>query len=136
MENLTLQSTVTTKVSHLVEQITTTCDALISALEVNAQSVGSYGGGVLQQFDSEFVDRVVQSLLKIKYHTFRLAQEINKGLITDEQALRAIVGGLLQTTDALDTLLLEDGFMRNQFSFFIDELKEGIRQILEELEIK
>jgi hypothetical protein len=45
------------------------------------------------------------------------------------------VGGLLHTVDQLDTLMLEDGFMRNQFSFFIEELKGGISQILEEVEI-
>ncbi|MDR2416441.1 MAG: hypothetical protein LBD75_07810 [Candidatus Peribacteria bacterium] len=135
MENLNLQSTVSSKVSHLVEQISSTCNALLSALEVNAHSVGTYGGGILQQFDSEFVDRVVKNLLKIKYHTARLAKELNKGLIRSPEELTVLISGLLQTIDQLDILMLEDGFMRNQFSFFIDELKGGIRQILEEINI-
>jgi hypothetical protein len=32
------------KLSNLMDKINETCDALISALEVNAQSVGEYGG--------------------------------------------------------------------------------------------
>jgi hypothetical protein len=32
------------KLSNLMDQINETCNALISALEVNAQSVGEYGG--------------------------------------------------------------------------------------------
>ena len=76
MENLTAQNTVSTKVNQLVERITSTCDALLSALEVNAQAIGQYGGGVVQHFDSEFVDRVVKALLKIKYHVRRLDKEL------------------------------------------------------------
>ncbi|MDR0860010.1 MAG: hypothetical protein LBO09_03340 [Candidatus Peribacteria bacterium] len=76
MDNLNTSNTVSTKVSQLVENIANTCDALISALEVNAQSVGSYGGGIVEHFDSEFVDRVVKALLKIKYHVTRLDKEL------------------------------------------------------------
>jgi hypothetical protein len=50
--------------------------------------------------------------------------------------LEAIVGGLLQTADQLNTLLLEDGFMRNNFAFLVDEVKDMIEKILEEVEIK
>jgi hypothetical protein len=32
------------KLSQLMDKINETCNALISALEVNAQSVGEYGG--------------------------------------------------------------------------------------------
>jgi hypothetical protein len=32
------------KLSNLMDKINETCNALISALEVNAESVGSYGG--------------------------------------------------------------------------------------------
>jgi hypothetical protein len=76
MENLNTHSTVSNKVSQLVEQLTQTCDALISALEVNAQAVGNYGGGIMQHFDSEFVDRVVKALLKLKLHLLRLEKEL------------------------------------------------------------
>ena len=32
------------KLSNLMDKINETCDALISALEINAESVGQYGG--------------------------------------------------------------------------------------------
>jgi hypothetical protein len=135
MNNVNTPNTVSTQVNQLVENITQTCNALISALEVNAQSVGSYGGGIVQQFDSEFVDRIVKNLLKIKYHTAKIAKECDKGLITNPEELTAVVSGLLETVDQLDRILLEDGFMRNQFDFFINELKDGITLILEEIRI-
>jgi hypothetical protein len=76
MENFNTQNAVSTKISHLVEHISDTADALISALEINAQSIGSYGGGVVQHFDSAFVDRVIKTLLKLKYHLQRLDKEL------------------------------------------------------------
>lgn len=135
MDTFNTQNTVSTKVTQLVESIANTCDALISALEVNAQSVGSYGGGVLQHFDSEFVDRVVKALLKIKYHTIKLDKELKNGLISSQEELELIVSGLLQTVDGLDTILLEDGFMRNQFSFLVEEVKTTIQELLEHIKI-
>ena len=45
------------------------------------------------------------------------------------------MNGLLDTIDYLDTLLLEDGFMRNNFGWAIDELKVMMSQILEEIEL-
>jgi hypothetical protein len=32
------------KLSYLMDKISETCNALISALEINAESVGQYGG--------------------------------------------------------------------------------------------
>ena len=76
MEKMNTPTAVSSKVSQLVESIISTCDALISALEVNAQSVGSYGGGMMQQFDSEYVDRIVKTLWKLKHHLVRLEKEV------------------------------------------------------------
>ena len=125
----------TNRITQLLEKINATCDALLSALEVNAQSVGTYGGGILQQFDSEFVDRVVKNLLKIKLHTAKIAKEIQNGLISSPEELSCIFGGLQGLVDKLDTIMLEDGFMRNNFSFLIDEMKSDINQVLEEMDI-
>jgi hypothetical protein len=137
MDNtLNTQNTVSLKVNILLENISQTCNALLSALEVNAQAVGNYGGGIVQHFDSAFVDRIVKTLLKLKYHVLRLKKELKNGLISSPEELTAIVGGLQQTVDELDTLMLEDGFMRNNFSFVIEELKGSINQILEEVEIR
>jgi len=76
MDTLSTQNTVTTKVSHLLDQLHATCDALISALEVNAASVGSYGGSIMHHFDSEYADRVINNLRKLKLHLFRLSKEL------------------------------------------------------------
>jgi len=38
--------------------------------------------------------------------------------------------------DELDTLLREDGFMRNHFAFLVDEVKGLALQILEEMPLK
>ena len=135
MEQFNTLNASTNKLSHLVEQINQTCDALLSALEVSAGAVGNYGGGIIQQFDSEFVDRVVKALLKIKHHTTRLSKEIQNWLISSPEELGNIVSGLLDTVDQLNTLMMNDGFMRNNFTFFIEELKTDINQILEEMNV-
>ncbi|MDR0369325.1 MAG: hypothetical protein LBH96_02010 [Candidatus Peribacteria bacterium] len=135
MENLNIASHASNKISQLMENITATCGALLSALEVNAQSVGSYGGGILQQFDSEFVDRVVKNLLKIKLHITKISKELKNGLISSSEELTYVFGGLQGLIDELDTIMLEDGFMKNNFSFLIEEMKADINQILEEIDI-
>lgn len=135
MENLNITSNASNKISQLMENISTTCDALLLALEVNAQSVGGYGGWVLQQFSSEFVDRVVNNLLKIKLHTAKISKELKNGLISSSEELKYVFGGLQGLIDQLDTIMLQDGFMKNNFAFPIDEMKADINQILEEINI-
>ena len=135
MDSLNTVSHSSNRITQLMESINATCNALLSALEINAQSVGSYGGGILQQFDSEFVDRVIKNLLKIKLHTSKIAKEVQNGLISSPEELRYVFGGLQGLIDQLDTIMLEDGFMRNNFSFLIDEMKVDINQVLEEMDI-
>jgi len=135
MENLNTTPSSSNRITHLMEKINATCDALLSALEVNAQSVGTYGGGILQQFDSEFVDRVVKNLLKIKLHTTKISKELKNGFISSAEELTYVFGGLQGLIDQLDTIMLEDGFMRNNFSFLIEEMKADITQILDEVNI-
>jgi hypothetical protein len=135
MEPLNLSSNVSNNISQLMENINTTCNALLSALEVNAQSVGGYGGTILQQFDSEFVDRIIKNLLKIKFHLSKISKELKNGLISSPEELTYVFGGLQELIDQFDSLLLQDGFMRNQFSFLIDEMKANITAILEKIDI-
>jgi hypothetical protein len=80
------------KLSNLMDKINETCDALISALEVNAQSVGEYGGCVAHQINTEYVDILIKNILKIKYHLLRLEKELNNGLVTSRDELKYIVG--------------------------------------------
>ncbi len=123
------------KLSNLINKINETCNALISALEVNAQSVWEYGGGVAHQINTEYVDLLIKNILKIKYHLLRLEKELNNGLINSEDELKCIVWGLLDTMDAIDTVCANDGYLRNQFSFATDELKDLITKMLDEITI-
>ena len=106
------------KLSNLMDKINETCDALISALEVNAQSVGEYGWWVAHQISTEYVER-----------------ELNNWLINSQEELKCIVEWLLNTIDTIDTVCINDGYLRNQFSFATDELKELITKMLDEITI-
>ena len=123
------------KLSNLTDKINETCNALISALEVNAESVGQYGGWVAHQINTEYVDILIKNILKIKYHLIRLEKELNKWLITSEDELKCIVGWLLDTIDTIDTVCVNDGYLRNEFSFATDELKDLITKMLDEITI-
>lgn len=123
------------KLSNLIDKINETCNALISALEVNAESVGQYGGWVAHQINTEYIDILIKNILKIKYHLVRLEKELNNWLITSQDELKFIVGWLLDTIDTIDTVCANDGYLRNQFSFATNELKELITKMLDEITI-
>ena len=123
------------RLSNLINQINETCNALISALEINAESVGAYGGWVAHQISTEYIDLLIKNILKIKYHLLRLEKELNNGLITSQDELKCIVEWLLNTIDAIDTVCINDGYLRNQFSFATDELKDLITKMLDEITI-
>lgn len=123
------------KLSFLMDKINETCDALISTLEINAQSVGEYSGWVAHQINTEYIDILIKNILKIKYHLFRLEKELNNGLISSQDELKLIVEWLLDTIDTIDRVCANDGYLRNQFSFATDELKELITKMLNEITI-
>ena len=123
------------KLSNLVDKINDTCNALISALEINAQSVGQYGWWVAHQINTEYIDILIKNILKIKYHLLRLEKELNNWLITSEEELKCIVWWLLDTIDTIDTVCANDWYLRNQFSFATNELKDLITKMLDEITI-
>ena len=123
------------KLSQLMDKINETCNALISALEVNAQSVGEYGGWIAHKINTEYIDLLIKNILKIKYHMLRLEKELNSWLISSEEELKYIVWWLLDTIDTIDTVCTNDWYLRNQFSFATDELKELITKMLDEITI-
>ena len=129
------QTHLSEKLVQTMDKINETCNALISALEVNAQSVGEYGGGVAHKINTEYIDLLIKNILKIKYHLLRLEKELNNGLITSQDELKYIVGWLLDTMDTIDTVCANDGYLRNQFSFATDELKDLITKMLDEITI-
>lgn len=123
------------KLSQLMDKINETCNAIISALEVNAQSIGEYGGWIAHKISTEYIDILIKNLLKIKYHLQRLQKELDNGLITSEEELKCIVWWLLDTLDTIDSVCLNDWYLRNQFSFATDELKDMIIKMLDEVTI-
>ena len=123
------------KLSNLMDKINETCNALISALEVNAESVGGYSGWVAHKINTEYIDILIKNILKIKYHLLRLEKELNNGLISSQDELKFIIWWLLDTIDTIDTVCANDGYLRNQFSFATDELKELITKMLDEITI-
>ena len=123
------------KLANLMNQINETCNALISALELNAQSVWEYGGWVAHQISTEYIDILIKNILKIKYHLMRLEKELNNGLISSEEELKCIIWWLLDTMDTIDTVCANDGYLRNQVSFATDELKNLIITMLDEINI-
>ena len=123
------------KLSNLIDKINDTCNALISALEINAQSVWAYGGWVAHQINTEYIDILIKNILKIKYHLVRLEKELNNGLISSQEELKFIVWWLLDTIDTIDTVCANDWYLRNQFSFATDELKNLITKMLDEITI-
>ena len=79
--------------------------------------------------------RNLKNILKIKYHLVRLEKELNNGLISSQEELKFIIGWLLDTLDTIDTVCANDGYLRNQFSFATDELKDLITKMLDEITI-
>ena len=123
------------KLANLMDKINETCNALISALEINAQSVWEYGGWIAHKINTEYIDILIKNILKIKYHLLRLEKELNNGLISSQEELKYIIGWLLDTIDAIDTVCANDGYLRNQFSFATDELKDLITKMRNEITI-
>lgn len=123
------------KLSNLIDRINETCNALISALEINAESVGGYSGWVAHQISTEYIDILIKNILKIKYHLLHLEKELNNGFTFSKDELKYIIGWLLDTIDAIDTVCTNDWYLRNQFSFATDELKNLINKMLNEITI-
>ena len=123
------------KLSNLINKINETCNALISALEINAESVGGYSWWVAHQINTEYIDILIKNILKIKYHLLRLEKELNNWFASSQNELKYIIWGLLDTIDTIDTVCANDGYLRNQFSFATNELKDLITKMLDEITI-
>lgn len=125
-----------TKVSPLLERIAKTCDALYTALDMTKEQTAQYGGGILQSFDSELVDVVIKIIVQLRLYTVRLHKELANGLIASAEELALFVEGMQSLSDQLDTLMQQDGRLRNNFAFALQEIQDNLRQIMLEIEIK
>lgn len=135
MNGINTLSATTTKVNHLLDKISSTCDALASALDMTTEKAAQYGGGVLQSFDSEFVDVVIKVLLQLKIYTVRLQREVLNGLIQNPEDLTLMVQGMQDLSDQLNTLMMQDGRLRTTFEFWLREIDQNIHWIIDSLEI-
>lgn len=117
MNNMNTLSATTTKMSNLLDKIGNTCDALVAALEMTTEKAAQYGGGIVQSFDSEFVDVVIKVLLQLRMYTARLQREVVNGLIQNPEDLSLMMQGMQNLSDQLHTLMMQDARLRNTFEF-------------------
>jgi hypothetical protein len=75
MNNLnSLSSESIKRVNVLIDNINSTCDALLSALEFNTEQASGYNMTIVYKMDmnSEFMDRVVTNIVSMKSHLSEL----------------------------------------------------------------
>ncbi len=136
LNSMSLSKSVDT-VNALIDKINSTCDALISALEMNTESVSSYNMTIVDRMNinSEFIDRVVSNIIAMKKHLADLQKWINWNLIEDTGDLQTVVSGLKETSDKLNELLLSDNNFNNIYDFAINEIQTLIEQVLDEVKL-
>ena len=133
MNEINTPASTTTTVNHLLEKITATCDALVAALEYTTEQASQYGGGIVESFDSEYVDIVIRTLLQLRAYAVRLGKEINNGLIRSEKDLELLIEGMQDLDDKLVNLMRKNGNLRNNFAFGLEEIRTTIQQIKENM---
>ena len=136
VNSMPLQKSVDT-VNALIDKINATCDALMLALEYNSETVSSYNMTIVQRMNinSEFIDRVVSNIIALKKHLSDLRKWINWDLIMDTLDLQTVVSGLMETSDNLNELLLNDNNFNNIYDFAINEIQTLIKQVLDEIKL-
>lgn len=124
-------------VSSLIQKIEGVCknieQNLAMCLELSGDAVSRYSVTTASTIDSEFVDRVVFSIDKIKNHLRDLKKALNQKTIGDVHAVTTIIGGLQETSDTLQTFLLSNNFFNKTFQLPVMEIQATIDQIFEEV---
>lgn len=123
------------KINVLVDKINATCDALMSALDFNTESVSSYNVTIVDRMDmnSEFIDRVVSNIVSMKTHLLELKDGI--WIIEDTLDLKNIISWLQDTSDKLNELLISDNNFNNVYSIAVMEIQELISQVMDEVRV-
>lgn len=132
-----LSSSSINKINVLVDKINATCDALISALEINSEKVSSYNMTIVDRMNiqSEFVDLVVKNILLIKRHLSELQKKMNDTVLFDTWDLETMVSSLKNTSDNLNQLLISDNNFNNIYSMPVLEIQNMIEDALDEIKI-
>ena len=58
-----------------------------------------------------------------------MGKEINNGLITSEKDLMLLMEGMQDIDDKLVNLMRENGFIRNNFEYWLNEIRTMIEEI-------
>ena len=124
-------------VNALIDKINSTCDALISALEINTETTSSYSMTIIQRMDNnnEFIDLVVKNIIAMKKHLSDLKKWVNGKLIVDTLDLETIISWLKETSDKLNNLLLSNNNFNNLYSMPIMEIQNMIDELLDDVKI-
>lgn len=129
MENFStkLSSESIRNVNALIQKIDGICKDieknLAMCLELNGDAVAKYSVATASKVESEFVDRVVLNIQKIKNHLNDLKKALNKKTITDITDIENIIGSLQETSDTLHGFLLSNGFFCNTFEMPVMEIQ-------------
>jgi len=126
------------RINVLIDKINSTCDALISALEINSEKVSTYNLSIVEKMNtsSEFIDLVVKNIISIKIHLWELKNGLNnEKLLYDILDLQNLVSWLQETSDKLNYLLISDNNFNNIYSMAIVEIQSMIQEVLEEIKV-
>lgn len=125
------------KINALVDKINATCDALISALDFNTESVSSYNMTIVDRMNmnSEFIDKVVTNIIVMKTHLSELKKGMENNIVWDTLDLQNIISGLQDTSDKLNELLISDNNFNNVYSMAVMEIQELIGQVMDEIRV-
>ena len=139
MENAHVSAESLRQVDSLVQKIDGLCKSIEQSLalcmEINSESVGSYSTSTAGQISSDFVDKVILTIQKIKNHLRDLKKAMPKAFIRDMRDVENIVASLNETSQTLQGFLLENNFFYNTFQLPIMEIQATIDQILETVEV-
>ncbi len=141
MENLSarLSSESTRNVNTLIQKIEGVCKdiekSLFMSLELSGDSVAQYSVTTANKVESEFVDRVVLNIDKIKNHLRDLKKALSKKTINDTGAITKIMWSLQETSTTLQSFLLANGFFNTTFQMPVMEIQAAIDQIFEQVSV-
>ena len=124
-------------VNSLIQKIEGVCKDieknLAMCLELNSDSVAQYSVTTANKVESEFVDRVVLNIDKIKNHLRDLKKALSKKVISDTDGITKIVSSLQETSTTLQSFLLSNNFFNNTFHMPVMEIQSAIDQIFEQV---
>lgn len=127
------QRNVITKITALIDKVTATCDALVSALEIDSKTVATYWWVVISKVEKQpdYVDVVILNISKIKNHLRDL--KTRTWFITTKSDVTTILDWLYETSKKLDVLLHSNWAFLTTFELPIQEIQESITAVVHHL---